>query len=144
MCYPAWAMSPASVFGNACMSLIFRERDLLKKTFDCHLFRQQTNVSQSVRQFRFYLKMADDASSSSSCAGNIIDNTINQDELIMKQQREIEKEVFQLFSYFLGASKIMIRAKLILFAMVTFNFSVCFFRYLNLHHSLANLRLCLL
>lgn len=38
--------------------------------------------------------MADDASGSSSCAGQIIDNSINQDELIMKQQREIEKEVF--------------------------------------------------
>lgn len=38
--------------------------------------------------------MADDASSSSSCAGNNIDNSINQDELIMKQQREIEKEVY--------------------------------------------------
>lgn len=37
--------------------------------------------------------MADDASSSSGCAGNLIDNSINQDELIMKQQREIEKEV---------------------------------------------------
>uniref|UniRef100_A0A2A4JQ76 Ubiquitin thioesterase n=1 Tax=Heliothis virescens TaxID=7102 RepID=A0A2A4JQ76_HELVI len=37
--------------------------------------------------------MADDASSSSGCAGNIIDNSINQDELIMKQQREIEKEI---------------------------------------------------
>lgn len=37
--------------------------------------------------------MADDASSSSSCAGNLIDNSINQDELILKQQREIEKEV---------------------------------------------------
>ncbi|KOB77566.1 Ubiquitin thioesterase otubain-like protein, partial [Operophtera brumata] len=37
--------------------------------------------------------MADDASGSSSCAGNIIDSSINQDELIMKQQREIEKEI---------------------------------------------------
>lgn len=37
--------------------------------------------------------MADDASSSSACTGNLIDNSINQDELIMKQQREIEKEV---------------------------------------------------
>ncbi|CAH1646399.1 unnamed protein product [Spodoptera littoralis] len=37
--------------------------------------------------------MADDASSSSGCAGNLIDNSINQDELIMKQQREIEKEI---------------------------------------------------
>lgn len=41
----------------------------------------------------FYLKMADDASSSSGCTGNLVDNSINQDELIMKQQREIEKEV---------------------------------------------------
>lgn len=37
--------------------------------------------------------MADDASSSSACTGNLLDNSINQDELIMKQQREIEKEV---------------------------------------------------
>ncbi|XP_050347335.1 ubiquitin thioesterase otubain-like [Nymphalis io] len=37
--------------------------------------------------------MADDASSSSACAGNSVDNVINQDELIMKQQREIEKEI---------------------------------------------------
>ncbi|XP_028158832.1 ubiquitin thioesterase otubain-like [Ostrinia nubilalis] len=37
--------------------------------------------------------MADDASSSSGCAGNLVDNSINQDELIMKQQREIEKEI---------------------------------------------------
>ncbi|GBP87543.1 Ubiquitin thioesterase otubain-like [Eumeta japonica] len=37
--------------------------------------------------------MADDASSSSSYAGNLGDNSINQDELIMKQQREIEKEI---------------------------------------------------
>ncbi|XP_047530186.1 ubiquitin thioesterase otubain-like [Vanessa atalanta] len=37
--------------------------------------------------------MADDASSSSACAGNSVDNSINQDELIMKQQREIEKEI---------------------------------------------------
>ncbi|XP_061729660.1 ubiquitin thioesterase otubain-like [Cydia pomonella] len=37
--------------------------------------------------------MADDASSSSGCTGNIPDNSINQDELIMKQQREIEKEI---------------------------------------------------
>lgn len=37
--------------------------------------------------------MADDASSSSACAGNSTENSVNQDELIMKQQREIEKEV---------------------------------------------------
>lgn len=37
--------------------------------------------------------MADDAASSSACTGNLIDISINQDELIMKQQREIEKEV---------------------------------------------------
>jgi hypothetical protein len=37
--------------------------------------------------------MADDASSSSACTGNLVDNSVNQDELIMKQQREIEKEV---------------------------------------------------
>ncbi|XP_059055542.1 ubiquitin thioesterase otubain-like [Achroia grisella] len=37
--------------------------------------------------------MADDASSSSACTGNLVDNLINQDELIMKQQREIEKEI---------------------------------------------------
>ncbi|XP_049868459.1 ubiquitin thioesterase otubain-like [Pectinophora gossypiella] len=37
--------------------------------------------------------MADDASSSSGCTGNLVDNSINQDELIMKQQREIEKEI---------------------------------------------------
>ncbi|XP_034827302.1 ubiquitin thioesterase otubain-like [Maniola hyperantus] len=37
--------------------------------------------------------MADDASSSSACTGNLIDSSINQDELIMKQQREIEKEI---------------------------------------------------
>ncbi|XP_041985624.1 ubiquitin thioesterase otubain-like [Aricia agestis] len=37
--------------------------------------------------------MADDASSSSGCTGNLCDNSINQDELIMKQQREIEKEI---------------------------------------------------
>lgn len=48
----------------------------------------------------FYLKMADDASSSSGCAGNLIDNSINQDELIMKQQREIEKEVTDFFYTF--------------------------------------------
>lgn len=46
---------------------------------------------------QFYLKMADDASSSSGCAGNLVDNSINQDELIMKQQREIEKEVIYKF-----------------------------------------------
>lgn len=46
---------------------------------------------------QFYLKMADDASSSSGCAGNLVDNSINQDELIMKQQREIEKEVIYMF-----------------------------------------------
>lgn len=46
---------------------------------------------------QFYLKMADDASSSSGCAGNLVDNSINQDELIMKQQREIEKEVIHTF-----------------------------------------------
>lgn len=46
---------------------------------------------------QFYLKMADDASSSSGCAGNLVDNSINQDELIMKQQREIEKEVNHTF-----------------------------------------------
>lgn len=43
--------------------------------------------------FIINLKMADDAASSSACTGNLIDNSINQDELIMKQQREIEKEV---------------------------------------------------
>ncbi|XP_011563572.3 ubiquitin thioesterase otubain-like [Plutella xylostella] len=37
--------------------------------------------------------MAEDASSSSGCTGNLADNSINQDELIMKQQREIEKEI---------------------------------------------------
>ncbi|VVD03306.1 unnamed protein product [Leptidea sinapis] len=37
--------------------------------------------------------MADDAASSSTCTGNLVDNSINQDELIMKQQREIEKEI---------------------------------------------------
>ncbi|CAH2240528.1 ubiquitin thioesterase otubain-like [Pararge aegeria] len=37
--------------------------------------------------------MADDASSSSACTGNLIENSTNQDELIMKQQREIEKEI---------------------------------------------------
>lgn len=37
--------------------------------------------------------MADDASSSSGITGNTVENSINQDELIMKQQREIEKEV---------------------------------------------------
>ncbi|KAL4721108.1 hypothetical protein ACJJTC_005655 [Scirpophaga incertulas] len=37
--------------------------------------------------------MADDASSSSGCTGNLGDNSVNQDELIMKQQREIEKEI---------------------------------------------------
>lgn len=41
--------------------------------------------------------MAEDASSSSGCTGNLADNSINQDELIMKQQREIEKEVCFLF-----------------------------------------------
>lgn len=48
----------------------------------------------------FYLKMADDASSSSGCAGKLVDNSINQDELIMKQQREIEKEVIYNFPCF--------------------------------------------
>lgn len=43
--------------------------------------------------FLLNLKMADDASSSSGCTGKLVDNSINQDELIMKQQREIEKEV---------------------------------------------------
>lgn len=42
--------------------------------------------------------MADDASSSSACTGQLVDNAVNQDELIMKQQREIEKEVRYLFS----------------------------------------------
>ncbi|XP_045447225.1 ubiquitin thioesterase otubain-like [Melitaea cinxia] len=37
--------------------------------------------------------MADDAPSSSAFAGNSVENSINQDELIMKQQREIEKEI---------------------------------------------------
>ncbi|CAG9129265.1 hypothetical protein JYU34_008406 [Plutella xylostella] len=37
--------------------------------------------------------MAEDASSSSGCTGKLADNSINQDELIMKQQREIEKEI---------------------------------------------------
>ncbi|XP_047514005.1 ubiquitin thioesterase otubain-like [Pieris napi] len=37
--------------------------------------------------------MADDAASSSACTGNLGDSSVNQDELILKQQREIEKEI---------------------------------------------------
>lgn len=46
--------------------------------------------------------MADDASSSSACTGNLIENSVNQDELIMKQQREIEKEVTLIILYTLS------------------------------------------
>lgn len=54
--------------------------------------------------------MADDAPSSSAFAGNSVDNSINQDELIMKQQREIEKEVKSL--------------NLLIFVYVCFGFAV--------------------
>lgn len=55
--------------------------------------------------------MADDASSSSGCTGNLVDNSINQDELIMKQQREIEKEVIILFIIIFLRSKFIFSRK---------------------------------
>lgn len=89
----------------------------VNKNYECNIIRSDIISCERINnKFRsivicfvvicqFYLKMADDASSSSGCAGNLVDNSINQDELIMKQQREIEKEVIHTFKPVWSVSK---------------------------------------